>query len=222
MCGRSLQRELWSTISVLCEAVIRSSLTNSNREASAHERKLARIATRSRLGKASAHPCFICGDTASDWDHFRGYLGEDRFRVIPVCRACHWKLVWARGEHHSPPSCTHGKGSKRHCRICKREVEARQRERNRAAGNVYRSPFAFAKCPHGTVKSHCKPCRNALLWLKRRGIAPEPSHKKAPINPDHIKTLAAQGFPQVDLAWAFGVTSCTISRIVNRKLVYAA
>jgi hypothetical protein len=190
-------------------------------EVSAKQRRYARIYARTRLGRASEHPCFICGDTASDWDHFHGYSLECRLIVIPVCRSCHWKLVWARGEHHSPPACTHGNISRRKCRICMRENEAAKRARDVAAGKVRRSPFVFPRCPHGLFKKDCKPCRNERLRQKRLGIAPQPCYKRVPLNPDHIISLKKQGFLQVDLAWAFGVSSTTVSRIVNGKLDYA-
>lgn len=50
------------------------------------------------LPRVADTPCFHCGNTASGYDHYKGYALRNAFMVLPVCRRCHTLLTWFRGE----------------------------------------------------------------------------------------------------------------------------
>jgi hypothetical protein len=55
------------------------------------------------LPPVKTQKCFHCGEPARDYDHFKGYAHRYRFHVLPVCRSCHRKLSWFRGELKRTP-----------------------------------------------------------------------------------------------------------------------
>lgn len=48
----------------------------------------ARVAKGTMPTAASQH-CVDCGGMATDYDHYLGYTGADRYAVVPVCKPCH-------------------------------------------------------------------------------------------------------------------------------------
>ena len=52
-------------------------------------RLVQRMVATGRLPRASERKCVGCGGPASEYDHYRGYEGEARKLVEPVCKPCH-------------------------------------------------------------------------------------------------------------------------------------
>jgi hypothetical protein len=44
---------------------------------------------RGKMSKPSTLTCIDCGNKAECYDHARGYIGENRLYVEPVCWPCH-------------------------------------------------------------------------------------------------------------------------------------
>lgn len=53
---------------------------------------------RGRLARASTLKCNDCDKQASEYDHYLGYADENVLKVQPVCKSCHSKRVFRRGE----------------------------------------------------------------------------------------------------------------------------
>ena|SRR5579863_9599822 len=51
-----------------------------------------------RTPKASQLNCTDCGKPACEYDHYLGYAKEHWLDVEPVCRSCHHKRGFKRGE----------------------------------------------------------------------------------------------------------------------------
>lgn len=62
-------------------------------------RNAVQYASRSgQIPPAQSCLCADCGQKAREYDHYAGYERENRRKVEPVCRSCHMKRTWQRGE----------------------------------------------------------------------------------------------------------------------------
>lgn len=74
---------------------------------------LYRAVVAGKLPRPDTLTCTDCGGPAREYDHYLGYAPEHRLSVQPVCRGCHNKRAWDRGERLRPPP-----KSERTCIVC--------------------------------------------------------------------------------------------------------